>query len=155
MAVSWLDVALAAYVLLHGVTGYQQGIFLGGAGFAILVGAWGLGVAAGPEVAYLFGGPSWLYKALVAVAVYAGLKLAQAYLVRRLGAKLQGHPRWQVVDRWLGLLPGLAWGILGAGVVAWFMFAFSGALPPGSRLASALLACVQGPLSTLGQGVGN
>ena len=155
MAISWLDAALAAYLLLHLVTGFQQGFFLGGAGFAILVGAWGLGVSAGPEVAYLLGGPPWLYKIAVAGVVFAGLKAAQAYLVARLGLQLQRHNGSQAVDRWLGLLPGLAWGILGAGVVAWFMLAFSGGLPTGSGLAKALLACVQGPLSTLGQEVGN
>jgi hypothetical protein len=155
MALSWLDAAVATYLLLHLVTGYQQGLFLGGLSFAILVGAWGWGVALGPALAAKVGGAPWLNGMLLAALVFAGLKLCQGALVRRVGPRLQEFRRGQVVDRWLGLFPGLAWGALGAGVGVWLVLAFLGKLPQGSPLAGALLGCLRGPISTLGQGVLN
>jgi hypothetical protein len=145
MGISWLDLAIAVYLKLHLVTGYQQGLFLGGMNLLAFLGAAGLGLA--------LGGSSWLHVLLPAVLAFGTFKWLEARAVKRWGPELAERPRTQALDRWLGLLPGLAWGCLGAGVFAWLVAAFAGGLPPGTPLAGALLAVVQAPLAAVGQAI--
>lgn len=151
MGISWLDVAIAVYLGLHLITGYQQGLFLGGLGLGAFLAAVAVGVGLAPAAAQAFGGPAVLDAGAIGLVCLVVLKLLQGQLVNRLGPRLADHPRWQRVDRWLGLLPGMVWGALGAGLAAWFCVAFAGGLPQGSPLAGALLATVKAPLMNLGQ----
>jgi hypothetical protein len=153
MGLSWLDAALFLYLLLHLLTGYQQGLFLGGMNLLAFLGAAGMGLGLAQPLAGLVGGPAWGHALWPAAIVFALAKLLEARVVKRWGPDLAERPRWQRWDRWLGLGPGLVWGALGAGVVAWFVTAFTGSLPARSPLASAMLAIVKAPLAEVGAAI--
>jgi hypothetical protein len=153
MGLSWLDAALFLYLMLHLVTGYQQGLFLGGMNLVAFVGALGMGLGLARPLAGLLGGPTWLHGLWPALIVFGLAKLLEARIVRRWGPSLGDRPRMQRLDRWFGLLPGLAWGAMGAGVVAWFITAFAGGLPDRSPIATAVLGLVKAPLAELGAAI--
>lgn len=155
MGWSWLDAALAFYLILHLLTGYQQGLFLGGLNLLAFLGATGLGLALSRPLAGWLGGHAWAHGLWTAGLAFALAKLLEARMVKRWGPDLGERPRVQRWDRWLGLGPGLVWGALGAGVVAWFVTAFAGGLPPRSPLATAVLGIVQVPLVAVGAAIPN
>ncbi|MFP5502695.1 MAG: CvpA family protein [Candidatus Sericytochromatia bacterium] len=152
MPISWLDLVLVALILLHLALGLGQGFVLGVMGLVGLVAA---------IAAVLFGAP-WITAWLTAAfgwpsgPVLIGVAIALLIAVRVVVGMISGHLRSRVdraplgvrrLDRGLGLLPGAAWGLGTAAVVAWLYGAFIGPLPADSPVATRLLAAAESPIA--------
>ncbi|MDB5101823.1 MAG: hypothetical protein JWM80_6244 [Cyanobacteria bacterium RYN_339] len=153
MGLSWLDAALFLYLLLHLLVGFQQGLFLGGMNLVAFLGGLGMGLGLAQPLAAWLGGPAWLHGLWPAAIVFGLAKLLESRIVKRWGPSLGDRPRLQRLDRWFGLLPGAVWAAMGAGVVAWFVTAFAGGLPPNSPIAATMLGLVKAPLAELGAAI--
>jgi uncharacterized protein YkwD len=153
MALSWLDTALIAFVAFQLFLGFQQGFLLGmlslvGYGLALLV------ILAGAPwlAAWLhqhFAWPVGPVLIIGAVLMLVALRFATGWLTARLHLHLEARPGWRGPNRWLGLIPGAAWGVLSGLLVVWLYSAFMGPLPANSPLSSQLLAFGQKPMNDI------
>ena len=132
---SWLDLGILLFLVTHALMGIGAGFLRGllgllGAGAAIA-----LALVAAPRLAdYL---PAWVPWP-EAMAGWVALVLAWLVVPRlamMLAPDLRGGSAG-VWDRVLGWIPGLAWGLLGAGCFLWLYTAFAGGLPPGHPVAA-------------------
>lgn len=153
MPISWLDALLIVFFAFQLFLGFQQGLVLG------LLSLVGYALAL---VAILVGAPwlaaslnqwlGWPSNAVVlgaAVVLLVLIRLLTGWVTGRLHVHLADRPRARRVNRWAGLLPGAAWGVLSTLLVAWLYSAFLGPLPPGSPIASRLLAAGEKPMNQL------
>ncbi|HEY9721399.1 MAG TPA: CAP domain-containing protein [Oscillatoriaceae cyanobacterium] len=154
MGLSWLDTLVVFFLLAHTIMGTSRGF---------VAGLTGLATFAASLAAVLLAAP-WLSGA---IAPFTGLPGAVVYLVLVIGmgiAVQQGAKRWhrhgfkwlagatkpwRIANRVLGVLPGAAWGLVSASVLAWLYTTLVGGLPLHSPVSKALLAQTHGPLTRL------
>lgn len=145
---SWLDLGLLLFLGTHALMGVGAGFLRGLLGLLGAAAAIALALVAAPIAADY--APAWVpwpeaiagWAALImAWLIVPRLAMALAPDVR--GGKLGG---W---DRALGWIPGLGWGLLGAGCFLWLYTAFAGGVPPGHPVATALHAWTRPTLQAI------
>ncbi len=136
---SWLDLGILLFLVTHALMGVGAGFLRGLVGLIGAAAAVALALVAAPAaVDYM---PAWVPWP-EAVAGWAALVVAWLIVPRlamALAPDLRGG-KFGLWDRALGWLPGLAWGLLGAGCFLWLYTAFAGGVPPGNPVASVLHA---------------
>ena len=145
---SWLDLGILLFLGVHALMGVGAGFLRGLLGLLGAAAAIAIALVAAPILAGY--APAWVPWP-EAVAGWMALVLAWL-VVPRLAMALAPDTRANgpsPQDRAMGWIPGLAWGLLGAGCFLWLYVAFAGGLPPGNPVATLVHAWTRPALQAL------